>query len=166
MRPIPTRLALSLSLLLVACGGDPDATPAGDAATPAQAAADEAGAASEALPEEAPMPGGDFRVVAVELGTELDEEGRVPRPQDVFTTVDTIHAAVVGVGSSPGLTLSARWLLEDGTQVAKAGQSLVPEAPTVTTFSITQPEPWPAGAYRVEIAINDRVVETRSFNVE
>jgi hypothetical protein len=123
-------------------------------------------AEAQAVPEEAPMPRGDFRVVAVELGTELDEEGRVPRPQDVFTTVDTIHAAVVGVGSSPGLTLSARWLLEDGTQVAKAGQNLVPEVPTVTTFSITQPEPWPAGSYRVEIAINDRVVETRSFTIE
>ncbi|WP_339829688.1 hypothetical protein [uncultured Arenimonas sp.] len=164
MRPILTPLALSLSLLLAACGGDQDAAPDGDAAAPAQDVAD-AGEA-QAAPEEAPMPRGDFRVVAVELGTELDEEGRVPRPQDVFTTVDTIHAAVVGVGSSPGLTLSARWLLEDGTQVAKAGQSLVPEVPTVTTFSITQPEPWPAGSYRVEIAINDRVVETRSFTIE
>lgn len=164
MRPILTSLALSLSLLLVACGGDQDAAPDGDAAAPAQAVADAAEA--EVVPEEAPMPSGDFRVVAVELGTELDEEGRVPRPQDVFTTIDTIHAAVVGVGSSPGLTLSARWLLEDGTQVAKAGQSLVPEVPTVTTFSITQPEPWPAGTYRVEIAINDRVVETRSFTIE
>lgn len=164
MRPILTPLALSLSLLLVACAGDPDAAPAGEVAAPAQAADTDTGA--EALPEEAPMPSGDFRVVAVELGTELDEEGRVPRPQDVFTTIDTIHAAVVGVGSSPGLTLSARWLLEDGTQVAKAGQSLVPEVPTVTTFSITQPGPWPAGAYRVEVAINDRVVETRSFTIE
>lgn len=164
MRPILTSLALSMSLLLVACGGDEEAVPAAEGAAPAQAAAEVPDAAE--LPKEAPMPGGDFRVVAVELGTELDEEGRVPRPQDVFTTVDTIHAAVVGVGSSPGLTLSARWLLEDGTQVAKAGQALVPEAPTVTTFSITQPEPWPAGAYRVEIAINERVVETRSFTVQ
>ena len=164
MRPILTSLALSMSLLLVACGGDEEAAPAAEGAAPPQAAAEVPDAAE--LPKEAPMPGGDFRVVAVELGTELDEEGRVPRPQDVFTTVDTIHAAVVGVGSSPGLTLSARWLLEDGTQVAKAGQALVPEAPTVTTFSITQPEPWPAGAYRVEIAINERVVETRSFTVQ
>ncbi|GAB2666213.1 hypothetical protein [Arenimonas aestuarii] len=164
MRPILTSLALSLSLLLLACGGEQDAAPADASAAAEQGAA---GAdADAALPEEAPMPGGDFRVVAVELGTELDEEGRVPRPQDVFTTVDTIHAAVVGVGSSPGLTLSARWLLEDGTQVAKAGQSMVPEAPTVTTFSITQPEPWPTGTYRVEIAINDRVIETRSFTIE
>lgn len=164
MRPTLTLLALSLSLLLVACGGDESPAPAEDSASPADASTEVA--AETAAPEEPPMPGGDFRVVAVELGTELDEEGRVPRPQDVFTTVDTIHAAVVGVGSSPGLTLSARWLLEDGTQVAKAGQALSPEAPTVTTFSITQPEPWPAGAYRVEVAINERVVETRSFRIE
>ena len=135
MRPKLTLLALSLTLLLAACGGDDASTPAGEDAAPAEAAAEAAAEAN--VPAEPPMPGGDFRVVAVELGTELDEEGRVPRPQDVFTTVDTIHAAVVGVGSSPGLTLSARWLLEDGTQVAKAGQNLVPETPTVTTFSIT-----------------------------
>ncbi|WP_374604740.1 hypothetical protein [Arenimonas sp.] len=164
MRPILTPLALLLSLLLVACGGDEEAAPADEAEAPAQTAAETTEAV--AVPEEAPLPGGDFRVVAVELGTELDEEGRVPRPQDVFTTVDTIHAAVVGVGTSPGLTLSARWLFEDGSQVAKAGQALVPEVPTVTTFSITQPEPWPAGAYQVEIAINDRVVETRSFTIQ
>ncbi|HEX5693892.1 MAG TPA: hypothetical protein VFY00_04640 [Arenimonas sp.] len=163
MRPTLTLLALSLSLLLVACGGD-EVPPAEEGTAPAQSATE--AVAEPALPEEPPMPGGDFRVVAVELGTELDEEGRVQRPQDVFTTVDTIHAAVVGVGTSPGLTLSARWLLEDGTQVAKAGQHLVPETPTVTTFSITQPEPWPAGTYKVEVAINERVVETRSFRIE
>lgn len=164
MRPTLTLLALSFCFLLAACGGD-DAPAPSEAGNPASDATAEA-TADVAAPEEPPMPGGDFRVVAVELGTELDEEGRVPRPQDVFTTVDTIHAAVVGVGTSPGLTLSARWLLEDGTQVAKAGQTLVPETPTVTTFSITQPEPWPAGAYRVEVAINERVVETRSFRIE
>ena len=79
--------------------------------------------------------------------------------------VRKIHAAVVAVGSSDGLTLSARWLAGDGTEVAKAGQSLSPLKPTVTTYSVTQPEPWRVGAYPVEIAINDRVVETRTFEV-
>ena len=77
-----------------------------------------------------------------------------------------VHAAVVAVGSSEGLTLSARWLAADGTEVAKAGQSLSPSTPTVTTFSMAQAEPWPAGDYTVEIAINDRLTETRSFRDE
>ena len=90
----------------------------------------------------------------------------VREPVEVFAPGDRIHAAVVGVGTSDGLTLSARWTTEDGTEVARAGQSLTPEAPTVTTFAIAQPTPWPAGGYQVEIAVNDRVVETVNFRVE
>lgn len=158
MRTILPRVALLSILVLAGCGKQEDAAPA-------QAAAADAPVAEEALPEEPPMPGGDFRVVAVELGTTLDEDGRVAAPADVFAPGDTIHAAVVGVGSSPGLTLSARWIAADGTEVAKAGQALVPEAPTVATFTVSNPDPWPTGAYRVEVAINDRVVETRAFEV-
>ena len=159
MRTSPTAAALLSILLLAACGGEPET------AAPAEGATDAVAQADEALPEEPPMPSGDFRVVAVELGTTLDEDGRVTAPRDVFKPGDTIHAAVVGVGTSPGLTLSARWLAADGSEVAKAGQSLSPEAPTVATFTVSQPDPWPTGAYRVEVAINDRVVETRAFEV-
>ena len=159
MRPSLPAVALLSILLLAACGGEP--APDATGGTPAEAIE----VAEEAAPEEPPMPSGDFRVVAVELGTTLDEDGRVAGPRDVFAPGDTIHAAVVGVGSSPGLTLSARWLAADGSEVAKAGQSLAPEAPTVATFTVSQPDPWPTGAYRVEVAINDRVVETRSFEV-
>ena len=73
---------------------------------------------------------------------------------------------MVSVGSSDGLTLAARWTADDGTVVAAAGQSLSPSTPTVTTFSIAQPEPWPVGGYQVEVSINDRVVETRRFQVQ
>jgi len=158
MRTILPRVALLSILVLAACGKQEETTPE-------QVAAGEASAAQDALPEEPAMPSGDFRVVAVELGTALDEEGRVAAPRDVFGSRDTIHAAVVGVGTSPGLTLSARWLAADGTEVARAGQSLSPEAPTVATFTVSKPDPWPTGAYRVEVAINDRVVETRAFEV-
>ena len=72
---------------------------------------------------------------------------------------------VIGVGSSDGLTLSARWLSPEGREIAKAGQTLTPSAPTVATFTLAQPQPWPVGTYSLEVAINDRVVETRSFEV-
>ncbi|WP_227978085.1 hypothetical protein [Arenimonas daejeonensis] len=84
----------------------------------------------------------------MELGKAVDDEGQVRQPLEVFAPGDRIHAAVVSVGSSEGLTLSARWTAADGTEVAKAGQSLTPETPTVATFSIAQPEPWPVGEYQ------------------
>lgn len=159
MRPtLPT--ALLTMLLLAACGGEAE-PPATAAAPPGPGAA-----AEDAAPESAPLPTGDFRVVAVELGTAFDEEGRVPAPKDLFKATDTLHLAVVGVGSSPGLVLSARWLAADGSEVAQARQDLAPQAPTVASFRLSQPEPWPAGDYRVEIAVNDRVVETRNLRIE
>ena len=124
--------------------------------------ADSAEAEAAALP---PLPSGDFRIASVDLGTAVDGEGRVAEAKTQFAPGDTIRAAVIGVGSSDGLTLSARWLAPDGREIAKAGQTLTPSAPTVATFTLAQPQPWPVGTYSLEVAINDRVVETRSFEV-
>lgn len=162
MRLAPFATVLIASLALVACGGDEAAAPSDAQIAAATDAATDAAEAPAALP---PLPSGDFRITSVSLGTQVDAEGQVREGVTQFAPGDKIHAAVVAVGSSDGLTLSARWLAADGTEVAKAGQSLSPDAPTVTTFSIAQPEPWPVGAYQVEIAINDRVVETRTFEV-
>lgn len=166
MRPL---LPIALTaLLLAACGAD--APPAGrddearantDAAV--AAAANDGDAPDE--PELPPLPTGDFRIASVTLGTAVDDEGQVREAKEAFGPRDRIHAAVVGIGSSAGLTLSARWRTTDGTEIARAGQTLSPTAPTVTTFSIAQPDPWPIGAYAVDIVINDRVVETRLFEV-
>ena len=65
---------------------------------------------------------------ARDLGKAVDEEGQVGEPLTTFAPGDKVHAAVVAVGSSDGLTLSARWLAADGTEVAKAGQSLTVQA--------------------------------------
>ena len=163
MRHAKFALVLTVSLALAGCGGDEAAAPSEAQITAATDAATEAAEAPAALP---PLPTGDFRITSVDLGKAVDAEGQVGEPLTTFGPGDKIHAAVVAVGSSDGLTLSARWLAADGTEVAKAGQSLSPQTPTVTTFSIAQPEPWPVGDYRVEIAVNDRTVEVRNFRIE
>lgn len=157
---VPT--ALLTTLLLAACGAREEAAPAAAGEAPA-AVADEAAIAEAPMP---PLPSGDFRIASVTLGKAVDAEGQVAEAVEVFAPGDTVHAAVVGVGTSGGLTLSARWLAADGTEIAKAGQALVPTAPTVATFTLSQPEPWPAGEYVLEVAINERVAETRRFRVE
>lgn len=162
MRLTPLATVLLISLTLSACGdGD---TPAPVAATPA--AVPVQAPAEDAPAELPPMPTGDFRITSVTLGKAVDAQGMVRQPQASFASGDKIHAAVVSVGSSDGLTLAARWTTADGTQVASAGQSLNPSTPTVTTFSIAQPDPWPTGGYQLEVSVNERVVETRRFLVE
>jgi hypothetical protein len=165
MRLKPLATTLTITLLLAACGGDDKPAPAAATGATAAPAADTAPAA-DAPAELPPMPTGDFRITSVTLGKSVDDEGQVRKAQDSFAPTDKIYAAVVSVGSSEGLTLAARWTAADGTVVAAAGQSLNPSTPTVTTFSIAQPDPWPAGGYQVEVSINDRVVETRRFLVQ
>lgn len=162
MRLTTLATALLITLSLAACGGDDKPTPVAAApqATAAQAPGEDAPA------ELPPMPTGDFRITSLTLGKAVDGEGQVRQAQDSFAPGDKIYAAVISVGSSDGLTLAARWTTADGTQVASAGQSLNPSTPTVTTFSIAQPEPWPTGGYKVDVTINGRVVETRSFLVQ
>ncbi|KAA2284096.1 hypothetical protein [Arenimonas fontis] len=154
--------ALPLLLpLLTACGREETAPPAETAPVEAAAEAE----AEVAEPELPPLPGGDFRIASISFGTAVDEEGQVLQPLEVFAPGDRIHAAVVTVGSSEGLTLSGRWLAPDGREIARAGQTLDPSTPIVASFSLRQPDPWPPGRYQFQVAINDRVVETRSFEV-
>jgi hypothetical protein len=162
-------LTALLALALAACGDKAEDAVAPTAATPEAGTAPTATATdvatASAEPELPPLPTGDFRIVAVDLDRQVDAEGRVLETRSVFAPRDRIHAAVIGVGTSDGLTLSARLLGPDGGEQAKAGQSLAPTQPTVVSFQFTQPEPWPAGAYQLEVAINERVVETRDFEV-
>ncbi len=164
MRLIPLATALLLTLSLAACADKDEPAPATPAAAAAPAAAK--APAQEVPAEEPPLPTGDFRISSVTLGNAVDEAGHVRTPMEIFTPGDKIFAAVVSVGGSDGLTLAAQWTAADGTPVAQAGQSINPSTPTVATFSIAQPEPWPTGGYRVDIAINGRVVESRNFLVE
>ncbi len=166
MRLTTLAAALLFMLSLSACGGDDKPAAVAAAAGTAPVDAPAQGPAEPAPVELPPMPTGDFRITSVTLGKAVDEEGQVRQSQDAFAPADKIYAAVVSVGSSDGLTLAARWTAADGTQVASAGQSLNPSTPTVTTFSIAQPEPWPTGGYKLEVSVNGRVVESRSFLVQ
>ena len=75
MRLKPLATALTLTLLLAACGGDDK---------PARACRRRAGAgrvgeppAEAAQAELPPMPTGDFRITSVTLGKSVDDEGQV-----------------------------------------------------------------------------------------
>jgi hypothetical protein len=159
--------AALLLALLVACGPSEPAAPPSGAATAPVAAAVPAPVTDEDAPAVLPpLPVGDFRITSLNLGKAVDAEGQVREPLETFAATDSIFAAVVSVGSSQGLTLSARWSAADGRLIASTSQPLIPTTPTVTTFSIAQDQPWAAGSYELQIAINGRVVETRLFQIQ
>ncbi len=130
---------------------------AGDATTPAVAAAGEA-----ALP---PLDLGEFKVISITLGNQLDAEKNVIAAKTVFSPKDAIHASVVSTGKHQGLKMTATWTTADGLPIAETEQVLVPESAVVSTFSLNNAEPWPTGLYKVSISLEGREQQSIGFEV-
>jgi len=105
------------------------------------------------------------RVVAVELGKAVGLDQRITSPATVFNTHDTIYAAISTVGSASNATLSADWTYADNVPVNHSSTKISPFGPAVTSFHISKPDGWPAGPYKVQIWLDDRLVDTRFFGV-
>ncbi len=103
-------------------------------------------------------------VTTVDLGSAVGSDNRISTPATTFTSGDTIHASVATDGAMAG-TLTATWTFEDG-QVVDTQEKSIPAGPQVTDFSITKPDGWPTGTYRLEISNNGMVVQTREFEVQ
>ncbi len=109
---------------------------------------------------------GEFKLLEVNLGTSLDSDNLVTKPKTVFGTKDKIYASVLSNGKHQGLTIKARWTAPDGSLVAETEQALVPVKGTVSTFSVGNSQPWPIGAYTLDISLNGQVQRTVSFEVK
>lgn len=118
-----------------------------------------------AAPAPAPPPpvAAVITVSGVDVGSAIGADKRVTAPTDVFKPTDTIYAAVTTSGSAPRATLTARFTFEDGQVVNESTQDVAGAG--VTEFHISKPDGWPAGRYRVEIALNGQPAGTREFEV-
>lgn len=117
-------------------------------------------------PEPAKLDLGEFKLLEVNLGAAVDADNLVTKPKLVFAARDKIYASVLSTGKHQGLTIKARWTAPDGKLVAETEQALVPEKATVSTFSIGNAQPWPSGAYTLDISLNGLVQRTVSFEVK
>lgn len=157
--------ALALSLLvLVACNRNA-ATPSTPAADGGKAVTVDGEQVETASADQPAEDLGDFRIVSVLLGTSLDPDKVVIGDSEVFGPKAGIHASVLSTGAHQGLRISAKWLGPDGSTVAETEQPVVPTAATATTFGISNPQGWPKGEYQVQIAINGRLQQSRTFQV-
>jgi hypothetical protein len=143
-------LAMILAMLtLLACHREEKSEP--PAASPPVSAA----------PTHADLPA---RVSWIELGSAADPNGRVTSPSSQFAPKDTIYVSVLTDGQPSGSTLSARWSYEDGQVVSENQQTLGADR-QATEFHIAKPDGWPAGRYKVEIALNGQPAGSREFEV-
>ena len=158
--PASTRLAHALLVALLgaaALAGCKKDQPA--AVTPPPAAEPAA-----LPPVTTPAPMATASVTGIDLGNTVGADMRVATPMSTFATGDTIHASIATDGATAG-TLTAKWTFQDG-QVVDTQEKVVPAGPQVTDFSITKPDGWPAGTYKLEISNNGMVVQTREFEVQ
>ena len=146
-------VALFGTLALTGCkrkaDADADTAPPPVATTPA--------------PAPAPSEPHVMSVTTVDLGNAVGADNRVTAPLSTFATSDTIHASVASNGAAPS-NITAKWTFQDG-QVIDTQDKTVPAGPQVTDFSITKPDGWPVGKYKLEVMADGMVMQTREFEV-
>lgn len=137
------------------------------------AAAGAAGCKKEAPPppqEEAAAPApaaAEFNVSTVELGSQVGADKRVTTPTTTFKPKDTIYVSVATEGSSAGAkAITAKWTFEDGQVVKEDSENIRPSGPAATEFHIAKPGGWPAGKYKVEIAVDGNPTGSKEFEVK
>lgn len=135
------------------------ATP-GTAATPAPA-----GTSASAAPATPDV----FKVDEVQLGEAVTASYKIAKPTTTFDpTHNTIYASVSTTGTTTGATLSAHfsYLEGKGQDVTTISQTIATDGPATTTFKLRNPNDWPAGKYKVEIAIDGKPVSSQTFEVK
>jgi hypothetical protein len=114
----------------------------------------------------APAPAEAFAVSDVTLGKAIGADKKVATPTTTFATRDTIYASVATSGSAPSKTITAKWTYQDGQTVKEGSETIAPTGPAVTEFHLAKKTPWPAGKYKVEIAVDGTPSTTKEFEVK
>jgi zona occludens toxin (predicted ATPase) len=154
-RRIWTTLALGLTIAAPACKKKTEA-PAASADTAAMTPSTSAPA-----PAETP-----FAVQGVELGKHIGADKRVSAPATTFAPKDTIYAVVTTEGTAPSKTIVAKWTYGAGKAVKTDSQTIAPSGPAATEFHIVKPSGWPAGKYKVDIAVDGSSAASQEFEVK
>ena len=120
-------------------------------------------------PPAAPAPAATGREVReITLGNASGADTAGTLPLTTFGPRATISASVATEGAPATATLAARWTFLGGSRpslVDSTAQTITPTGPAATEFHVSKPDGWPAGAYRVEIFADGRLIGTREFEV-
>ena len=157
---IRNRISLAIAAALLATVALAGCKKKDDAAMTTPPASEPATPATMPAPAPAPTPA---TVVSVDLGSAVGADNKVTMASTSFATKDTIHASVATDGA--GGKLNAKWTYQDGQTVDSQDKD-VASGPQVSDFSISKPDGWPAGKYKVEISLDGSVVQSRDFEVK
>ena len=145
--------ALVAAVGLAACGKK-EAPPPAPVVTPAPA------------PAPTPPPAPALAVASIELGNAVGMDGKVSAPATVFAPTDALHAVVATTGAAANAVLAAKWTFEDGQTVNEDSRTIAPGGDAWTDFTLSKPDGWPVGKYKVEISLNGAPAGSREFEVK
>jgi len=177
MRLVALCLASAL-ILLTACQ---DKQPA---ATPSTAAPAEAAAPAPAKPAEAAgkpgLPGAlpdmapkivmdttpvDTQIADVKLSDNADEKKLTGMMTSQFKPTDGVFMSIRTDGTAPKYTLSSKWLTPSGETLTEYSQQINSAGVNDTIFSLSKPDGWAKGEYKVELSVNGKLLKTVPFTV-
>ncbi|BCY17196.1 hypothetical protein hrd7_10450 [Leptolinea sp. HRD-7] len=116
-----------------------------------------------------PQPGGLITRVTLALGSEPETYNPV-NPATEFLPTDTIHA-IVAVKKAPADTLfSARWVttrvdLEDRDNTVINTTEIQTGGSGNLDFTLTPDGEFPTGSYRVEIYVNNKLDQLKTYKI-
>ena len=110
-------------------------------------------------------------VTGLELGNAAGADMKITAPTGTFSPKDKIIAAVSTSTIDPAATvpgkLAAKWSHQDSNQVVnEESRDIQFHGAQVYDFQIENPQPWPAGKYKVEIMLDGNTVQVRQFEVK
>ncbi|GLR00061.1 hypothetical protein [Dyella mobilis] len=147
------------------------ASTAAPAPAPTSTAAAPAHASTTAAAPAAAAPAADngFQVSGITLGDAVNPDHKVRKEITSFSpSQKTIYVSVDTTGTTAGATLSAKWsyLEGNGQLVTSTSQSITADGPATTTFRVQNPNLWPEGKYKVDISLDGKEVQSKSFEVK
>jgi len=121
-------------------------------------------------PAPAPMPA-TASVTSVDLGNAVGADMKIATPMTTFGPKDTIYVSIGTSTSDPAASvpgkLTAKWTHTDSNQaVSEESRDLTLMGMNNTEFHIAKPDGWPKGRYKVEVALDGNVVQSREFEVK
>lgn len=108
--------------------------------------------------------GEPLRVTSIQLGRSLNADNTVASHTTTFSPGDTIYLSVTTSGIGSG-TLGVRW--KWGQRVVGEPKKPVTSRETaITEFHLKSADGFAPGTYSVEIFLDGKPIETRTFRVE
>ncbi|WP_166212365.1 hypothetical protein [Cognatiluteimonas telluris] len=105
-------------------------------------------------------------MTAVRLSSHGDADaGTIGPLASTFGRSDTVYAQVDTSGSAASYSLYARWIAPGNLVLSDYGLHVGHPGTAHTVISLSKPDGWLPGAYRIELAINGKPQRTVVFQV-